>query len=287
MSARAIESLRECGAARELRLLTYLAPGLPLALFEAVARELERVLGVRARVASDTARSAPEPGGPDPFRADEADLGFLCAPGYLWLADARPPSVELVPAAFVFDDPRALGRPVYHADVVVRSESRARSLGELRGARWVYNDSCSLSGYFSVLAALRELDEGLSYFGSARAIGSHHAALRAVAEGAADCAAIDSNTLLLERRAGRDPGLRVLCSFGPFPVQPVVARAALAPELRGAIAAALLMMHRSESGRAALAEHGVRRFAPIAPAEYEPERALLSCAADALRRSAG
>lgn len=271
----------------ELRLLTYLAPGLPLALFEAVAVELARVLGVRASVRSDPTRSAPEPGGADPFRADEADLGFLCAPGYLWLADARPPSVELVPAAFVFDDPRTLDRPVYFADLVVRSDSSARSLRDLAGARWVYNDPCSLSGYFSVLAALRERGAGLGFFASARAIGSHHAALRAVAAGAADCAAIDSNTLLLERRAGRDPELRVLESFGPFPVQPVVARAALAVELKRAIAAALLDMHRTEPGRSVLATCGVRRFAPIEPADYEPERALLAVAAEAVRCPTG
>jgi len=271
----------------ELRLLTYLAPGLPLALFEAVAAELARVLGVRTRVSSDPTRSAPEPGGPDPFRADAADLGFLCAPGYLWLADARPPSVELVPAAFVFDDPRTLDRPVYFADLVVRADSRARSLRDLGGARWVYNDPCSLSGYFSVLAALRERGEDLGFFGSARAVGSHHAALRAVAAGEADCAAIDSNTLLLERRAGRDPYLRVLESFGPFPVQPVVARAALPPALKRAVAAALLGMHRAEPGRSALAACGVRRFAPIAPGDYEPERALLAGAAEAVRCPAG
>ncbi len=259
-----------------LRLLTYLAPGLPLALFEAVGTCLAQALGVRAHVASDPTRSAPEPGGPDPFAADEADLGFLCAPGYLWLAAKCPPSVELVPAAFVFDDPRAAGRPVYFADLVVARDARARNLAELRGARWVYNDPCSLSGYFSVLGALAELGAGSDFFASARAIGSHHAALRAVESGAADVAAIDSNTLLAERRAGRAAGLRVLLSLGPFPVQPVVARAALAPELRRALAPALLALHETRAGRAALEACGVLRFAPISPAEYEPERAWLA-----------
>src|SRR6185295_245154 len=97
--------------------------------------------------------------------------------GYLWLAERRPPAVELVPAAFVFDDPRLEGRPVYFAELVVARSSRARSLADLRGSRWVYNDTCSLSGYFSVLAALQALGAGPEFFGSVRAVGSHHAAL--------------------------------------------------------------------------------------------------------------
>jgi ABC-type phosphate/phosphonate transport system substrate-binding protein len=261
-----------------LRLLTYLAPGLPLALFEAVAAHLERALGVATTLSSDAGRSAPEPDGPEPFGSNRADLGFLCAPGYLWLAARRPPAVELVPAAFVFGDPRCEGRPVYFAELVVARSSSTVALAGLRGARWVYNDRCSLSGYFSVLAALRALGAEPDFFRSVRAVGSHHAALRAVESGEADCAAIDSNTLLLERRRGAARGVRVIESLGPFPVQPVVVRAGLAPARKHDIAVALLGMHESEPGRAALHRSGVRRFAPIAPADYEPERALLTCA---------
>jgi len=266
--------------ATELRLLTYLAPGLPLALFEAVAERLASALGVSTRLACDESRSAPEPGECDPFLAREADVGFLCAPGYLWLAARRPPTVELVPAAFVFDDARNGDRPVYFADVVVPSASPTRTLADLAGARWVYNDPCSLSGYFSVLDALERLGAGQEFFASERAIGSHHAALRALESGAADVAAIDSNTLLLERRRGAARGVRVLASLGPYPVQPVVVRRTLAPALARALAPALLTMHRSEAGRSALARCGVRRFAPIARADYEPERALLARCAE-------
>jgi len=265
--------------AGELRLLTYLAPGLPLALFRTCADALGRALGLRARLASDPTRSAPAPGERDPFRAGTADLGFLCSPGYLWLAETEPPAVALVPAAFVFDDPRTRGRPVYFADLVVRADAPARTLADLRGSRWAYNDPCSLSGYFSVLAELERLGAGPDFFASARAVGSHHAALAAVAEGAADCAAIDSNTLLAARRQGRDRDLRVLTSFGPYPVQPIVARAGLAPELRRAVASTLLGLHAQPATRARLVRCGVLRLAPITPAAYEPERALVARAA--------
>ena len=270
-------SLRPGGTARgELRLLTYLAPGLPLGLFEGIAAHLARALGVVATVASDPTRSAPEPDGQDPFTAGEADVGFLCAPGYLWLAEREPPPVRLVPAAFVFDDPRAEGRPVYHADLVARRGSPARSLADLAGARWVYNDPCSLSGYFSVLGALEELGARPDFFASARAVGSHHEALRAIEAGEADCAAIDSSTLLLERRRGAARDVRVVESFGPFPVQPIVARADLDPVHLRALAEALLAMHESELGRAALRRAGVLRFGPISSEAYALERSHLA-----------
>lgn len=275
------------GTPSELRLLTYLAPGLPLALFEALAAELGRGLGVRTSLASDPTRSGPVPGEPDPFSQDCADVAFLCAPGYLWLAALRPSPVELVPAALVFDDPRCDGRPVYFADLVVRVDSPAASLADLRGARWAYNDPASLSGWFSVHAALRERGLPECFFASARAVGSHHAALAAIADGSADCAAIDSNTLALARRDGLAPPVRVVESFGPFPVQPVIVRAALPAAQRRAIADALLAMHRHEPGRTALARHGVRHFAPIAVEEYERERALIAACGAALTARAG
>jgi len=84
----------------ELRLITYLAPGLPLGLFEAMGEYLGSELELSATLESETSVSAPSPGEPDPFSNDGADIGFLCAPGYFWLSERTPPAVALVPAAF-------------------------------------------------------------------------------------------------------------------------------------------------------------------------------------------
>jgi phosphonate transport system substrate-binding protein len=262
----------------EVRLLTYLAPGLPFDLFHAVGLRLSDALGMPTVLTSDPTRSGPAAGEDDPFRGDAADVGFLCAPSYLWLAAATPPAVELVPAAFVFDHPRGMGRPVHFAELVVAADSPVRSFAELKGARWVYNDPCSLSGYFSVLANLAERGLGLEHFDSVREVGSHHAALHAIETGQADCAAIDSSTLLLARRRGAAQGVRVLESFGPYPVQPIVVRAGLSDELKQGLAAALLAMHEHGPSARRLAACGVLRLAPIGPDEYEHERRLLELA---------
>jgi hypothetical protein len=99
--------------ATELRLLTYLSPGLPLTLFGAVANHLRRCpdLGIRKiALASEERVSGPERGSvnrsEDPFSLGEADVGFVCAPTYLRLRERKRPPAELLGVAPVFADER-------------------------------------------------------------------------------------------------------------------------------------------------------------------------------------
>ena len=225
-----------------LRLVSYLAPSLPEELFVAVARHVASATGIETTLAFETATSGPMPGSVDPFTAGSADIGFLCAPTYRTLSSQRPAPVTLLGAAPVFADARTGGLPVYFSDVVVPRTSRARSFRDLAGRVWAYNDVCSLSGYHSMLRKVAELGLGATFFGELRHVGTHLAALEQVAAGAADGAAIDSNVLVLALR--RDPSLdrkiRILESWGPFPVQPVVAHMSLSASLKARVTAALL-----------------------------------------------
>lgn len=100
-----------------LRLVNYLSPGLPAALFEGVAGYLERGLGLEVTLRQETRFSGPPPGETDPFSSGEADAAFMCAPPFFWCVERGAPA-ELLGVAPIFDDPRAAGRPVYFADVV-------------------------------------------------------------------------------------------------------------------------------------------------------------------------
>ena len=262
--------------ASTLRAVTYLSPGIPRELFGLVTDHLSHTFHLEVELWSETGSSGPMEGDPDPFRAGRADLGFLCSPSFLFLSTARLPSVELVPAAFAFSDPRAEGRPVYFADVVVRAGDSAESLGELRGRTWAYNDECSLSGYFSVLQGLAALGapvrgerDGGSFFACELRSGSHQASVDAVRFGRADAAAIDSVALNLMRR--EEPRiaeeLRVVETLGPFPIQPVVARAGLGGPSPAELAGALLELEPN----GALAAFGLERFVPIDVSAYEDE----------------
>lgn len=261
------------GTSEELRFITYLSPGIPQAFFEAIVDHVRRTLGCeRASLQAETRVSGPQRGIKDPFSTGVYDVGFMCSPSFVWLRELSPPPVELLGVAPVFEDPRAGGRPVYFCDVVVRGDSRIWSFAELRGRSWAYNDVCSLSGYYSLLSKLAGMGADEGFFGRVFCSGSHLNSIEAVERGEADAAAIDSNVLSM--RLGEVPGLReklrVIESWGPFPIQPVVVRSALPAELKGRLRASLLAV--DPRTRRALSAFGLRRFAPVTDEEYRSLR---------------
>lgn len=262
-------------SARPLRALTYLAPGIPLEFFESVTSRLASALGCEIELESECRSSGPMHGDDDPFRDGRADLGFLCSPSYLYLRAQAEPSVELVPAAFVFADPRHTGEPVYFSDVVVRTNHPARTLADLAGGIWGYNDECSLSGYFSTLQELDRIGSGPEFFGMWMKTGSHLASIRATLAADIDGAAIDSVALshLVREQPELRRELRVLESFGPFPIQPMVVRAGLDAAVRGRLADALLTPGRTLAP--GLEAFGFEGCVPIADEAYAEERRAL------------
>lgn len=238
-----------------LRLITYLSPSIPSAFYELIARELG------AELLFEETISGPLPGDDEPFSRGEADLGFVCSPSFRFL-NASGRMVDLLPLP-VPADPRADGRPVYFADIVVRAGSPLRTFADLRGGRWAYNDRNSKSGWFSMVERIApETPEG--FFGSIVSSGAHLQSLELVGSGAVDAAAIDSNVLALHRHL--HPELRVLEAWGPFAIQPAIVRASL-PELeKQRIANALLTLHERHSE--ALGRFGVTRFVPGDEAAY-------------------
>jgi phosphonate transport system substrate-binding protein len=248
-----------------LRLLSYLAPSIPEGLFELLAEAIATGTGHRVTVDFETRVSGPVPE-TDPFASGRADAAFVCGPSYSLLRCAGVP-VEIVPAAAVFDDPRNQGHPVYFSDVVVRRDHPARTLEDLRGAVWTYNDRQSLSGWHRMLARLEGLGLGApeQFFSRVIASGAHVKSIERVAGGEADVSAVDSNVLLLARRrdAGLDGRLRVLESWGPSAIQPVLVRSTLDPALKVSIADTLLALHRDTKMASRLGAFGVLRFESV------------------------
>lgn len=256
---------------KSLRILSYLAPSIPEALFELIATEISAATGTPVELAFETRVSGPSPED-DPFAAGRADLAFVCAPSYPALRDSGSP-VVLLPAAPVFDDPRAAGRPVYYSDVVVRISHAASRFEDLAGGVWSYNDRRSRSGWLNMLARLAEIGHAgppEEFFAALVPAGSHLRSLELIAGGAADAAAIDSNTLrLVARRQPENMSrLRVLESWGPMPIQPVLAGGDLPEHLRRRIAEVLLGLGEDRAARGRLAEFGLRGFAAVQEATY-------------------
>ena len=261
-----------------IRLLTYLSPGLPLDLFGAVADHLRRCPGLGGRgiaLASEDRVSGPERSSvgrsEDPFSRGEADVGFLCAPTYLTLRERERPPAELLGVAPVFADERTRGEPVYFCDVVVRRCSSAGSFWDLEGGTWAFNDPLSLSGYGGLSARLGSPEEAGRFFGRTIRSGSHPASVGLVVGGGADVASIDSNVLriLLERTPALGEEVRVLESWGPYPIQPVVVRASLDPALKGALRESLLNTEADPLSRSELGAFGLERFVAVGEEHYD------------------
>lgn len=262
----------------ELRFVSYLSPGIPRAFFEAVVEHARQALGQRVSLSVESRVSGPMRGVEDPFSKGEADVGFMCAPAFFWLRELEDPPVELLPAAPVFRDGRASGRPIYFSELVVRSDSPARSFQDLRGRSWAYNDPCSLSGYYNMLKKLSEMGEDGRFFRRMICSGSHSNSMQMVARGEVDAAAIDSNVLGIKLRSAPElrGRLRVIETWGPFPIQPVVLRSGLHPRLKDRLLAALLAIGEDAPAPPALAGFGLQRFAPITYGDYASERVALS-----------
>jgi phosphonate transport system substrate-binding protein len=257
----------------EIRFITYLSPSIPQELFEAIVEHVRQTLGYEgASLEVESRVSGPERGVVDPFTREEADVGFMCLPSFVWLRELSPPPVELLGVAPVFEDPRASGRPVYFCDVVVRRDAPVRSFAGLRGRSWAYNDVCSLSGYHSLLGRLAEAGEDEGFFGRMFRSGSHLKSIEAILRGEADAAAIDSNVLSLRLREDPDlrGSLRVIEAWGPFPIQPVVVRSTLEPELKEGLRSSLLAVSADPRTRRAVSEFGLEGFVPVTDEDYAP-----------------
>ncbi len=249
-----------------LRVTTWLAPGLPVALFAAIADHLGRGLGRETELSVEPKMSGPLSPEDDRFAAGTTDVGFICPLSYLWLTNGDRPSVRLVPRAPVYDDPRNGGRPTYCSDVVVRADDPIDGFADLAGRRVGFNERASLSGFVSLLARLAADGLDVGFFGELRQVGSHRRALELIESGEIDAAAIDANVwrAWCRERPDGGAGLRSADGLGPHPVQPVVVRASAEPGLAEFVAELL-----DDPGLAdALAPFGIAGFAPVDEDDY-------------------
>jgi len=259
------------GGLEELRFITYLSPGIPQALFEAVVDHVRRTLGCRHTSLRVEARvSGPEKGGEDPFSEGEADAGFMCAPSFVRLRELSRAPVELLGVAPVFEDERNAGKPLYFCDVIARRDGPVRGFGDLRGGALAYNDVCSLSGYHSILIQLSRMDANEGFLGRLACSGGHLRSIDLVARGEVDAAAIDSNVLRirLDERPDLREKVRVIESWGPYPIQPVVVRSALDAGIKEGLRDSLLGTEADPLCRSVLSRFGLERFAPVTDADY-------------------
>jgi phosphonate transport system substrate-binding protein len=213
----------------------------------------------------------------DQFQRGEADLGVICGLPYVWLAARQPRPVEPLVAPVLVGD-RYAGRPVYYSDVIVRRDSPITCLEELRGCSWAYNEPASHSGHTVTLYSLVAMGARPGFFARVIEAGYHQRAVRLVHVGAVDAAAIDSQVLAVELRdhPELEAGLRVIGSFGPSTIQPVVAASRLPRVLKDRVRELLVSFGADPTARPVL-DHGlIDGFMATDDAAYNDIRAMLA-----------
>jgi phosphonate transport system substrate-binding protein len=116
------------------------------------------------------------------------------------------------------------------------------------------------------------------FFASVVEAGFHQRAIRLVASGRVDAAAIDSQVLAVEFRDHPQvaASLRVIGSFGPSTIQPVVAASGLPEQLKTAVREMLLGLGGRAEAKSALAQGLVEGFVAIGDRDYDDIRAMLA-----------
>jgi phosphonate transport system substrate-binding protein len=253
-----------------LRVATFLAPNM-LSVYEFIVDTIGRELGNGAElVVGDSF---------DQFGNGEIDAGFICGLPYVQLARQNPAPVELLAAPVICGD-RYAGRPIYFSDVIVHQDSPVRTFADLRGKSWAYNDPDSHSGYNLTRYHLLTMGDTRGFFGRVVKAGFHQKAMRMVAAGEVDAAAIDSQVLAIELRdhPALADELRVIEALGPSTIQPVVAARHLPADLKAALRTALLRLGDDPAAQKVLARGFVDRFVPVTDGDYDDIRRMLAAA---------
>jgi len=187
------------------------------ALWAALRRGL-RARGIDAPAALDRT---------DPPEKQWRNKGLLLSQtcGYPYATELRG-TVRLVATPIYVAD--GCAGPTYTSAIVVRAEDSVSGLLDLWGRSAAFNAVNSQSGYSAFRAAVARLAEGKSFFSKVVETGGHLASMQAVAEGRADCAAIDCVCWALAEHYRGDLAarLKVIGWTDPAPALPFVTNAA-------------------------------------------------------------
>ncbi len=248
-----------------------MTPGFPVSLFERIAETMD------CELLLETERSGPAPG-TDPFADGRADFGWICSTSFVDLATRQQhPTIELAGAAWVPLDEGSGHQPIYFGDVVVRADSPYRRLEDLAGRRVGCNDEISLSGHYAFRLAVHDAGADPDTFADLVFTGGHHQSLDLLLDGQLDAATVDS--VVRTSRSADDvgvDGLRVLGRLGPWPVQPLVARTGLDPEIRRGAVSALLGSSKDPAMQSELRAAGLCCFVPVERDHYATIREAMA-----------
>lgn len=185
------------------------------------------------------------------------DIAWVCTGAVAELASAHAATLVAVP--------EVSGRTTYRSNLVVRQDSPVRFPADLRGAVMAFTDSLSLTGRGVIIDEIGRLGATPeAFFGHIFYTHAHDRSIRAVRDGLATAACVDS--LVWDHLARSSPaeiaGLRVVWTSADFPIPPLVAPVSADRGLVGRLREIFLALADDPANWPALRGIGVDRFVP-------------------------
>jgi ABC-type phosphate/phosphonate transport system substrate-binding protein len=171
----------------------------------------------------------------------------------------------------------------YRSYVLVRDDSDATGVADLREAVCAVNSFNSHSGANALRALVAPLARGGRFFSAVKVTGAHLASLDLLRSGSADVMAIDCvlHALLRRYRPAALAGNRIVATTEAAPAPPLVTSAAAGPDRAARVREALIAAMNDTASKAA------REALLIDGVEVLPRTAygrVVECEAEALRR---
>ncbi len=207
----------------------------------------------------------------DLVQSGYVDVAFVCTSAYI--EGHEKFGMELLAA------PQVNGGVTYNSLLIVPRFSPAQTMNDLRGKVFAFTDPMSNTGRVYPTYLVQKLNSSPDkFFGRTFFTYSHDDAIRAVANGLADGAAVDS--LVYEFATAREPSLlektKIIHRSPPFGIPPVVVNPNIRPQLKAELQASLLEMINSPEGQKGLQAIGIDRFVLIEDSAYNSVRELLN-----------
>lgn len=205
------------------------------------------------------------------IESGEVDVAFVCTSAYI--IGHQDFDMQILVA------PEVNGDTVYHSLLIVPRESTVQSITDLRGKVFAFTDPMSNTGRVYPTHLVHQMGyTPETFFSRTFFTYNHDDAIRAVADGLADGAAVDS--LVYYFAVQREPALaesvRVIHRSPPFGIPPVVVSPNIRPQLRALLEEILLSMDEDPRAQLALTSLGVDAFVLLEDSAYDSARQLFA-----------
>jgi phosphonate transport system substrate-binding protein len=213
----------------------------------------------------------------------KVDLAWITPVAFVKAVDSNPEVHAMAKA-------QRGGQPFYRAAFIVKRESPAKSLEDLKKKKVAWVSKASASGYAFAHAIIESTGQDSAHFFSAETFeGDHPAVCRAVREGRADVGATHADPsssgagLRADGCEDAPPveDFRVVVAGGPIPNDVIAARPGLDSIMQDSVSAGFQRMKKGAAGRDLLNEvFRVEDWIGVGDDDFQTVKAAMSMTAD-------